>query len=161
MYLTTAEKCMTTMLQCGYADLDLLDNLYSELGEECADEETILSESPSLNDIIYELYSAVQDNMVEYLRNFVNGTADSEEDTIEDYVETEYCEETEEERKRIHDRITRAVEENIEKLENSSPYANCSNSSFDSDLDQVVNWEYSLHDNAINLIKYWVKNLDE
>lgn len=161
MYLTTAEKCMTTMLQCGYADLDLLDNLYSELGEECADEETILSESPSLNDIIYELYSAVQDNMVEYLRNFVNGTADSEEDTIDDYVETEYCEETEEERKRIHDRITRAVEENIEKLENSSPYANCSNSSFDSDLDQVVNWEYSLHDNAINLIKYWVENLDE
>lgn len=161
MYLTTAEKCMTTMLQCGYADLDLLDNLYSELGEECADEETILSEHPSLNDIIYELYSAVQYNMVEYLRNFVNGTADSEEDTIDDYVETEYCEETEEERKRIHDRITRAVEENIQKLENSSPYANCSNSSFDSDLDQVVNWEYSLHDNAINLIKYWVKNLDE
>lgn len=161
MYLTTAEKVMTTMLQCGYADLDLLDNLYSELGEECADEETILSESPTLNDIIYELYSAVQDNMVEYLKNFINGTADSEEDTIDDYIETEYCEETQEERKRIHDRITRAVEENIKKLENSSPYTNRSDSRFDNDLDQVVDWEYSIHDNAINLIKYWVKQLKD
>lgn len=161
MYLTTAEKCMTTMLQCGYADLDLLDNIYSELGEECADEETILSESPTLNDIIYELYSAVQDNMVEYLKNFINGTADSEEDTIDDYIETEYCEETQEERKRIHDRMTRAVEENIQKLENSSPYANCLDSRFDNDIDQIVNWEYSLRDNAINLIKYWVDSLED
>ena len=161
MYLTTAEKCMTTMLQCGYADLDLLDNLYSELGEECADEETILSENPTLNDIIYELYSAVQDNMVEYLKNFINGTADSEEDTIDDYIETEYCEETQEERKRIHDRMTRAVEENIQKLENSSPYANCLDSIIDNDIDQIVNWEYSLRDNAINLIKYWVDSLED
>ena len=161
MYLTTAEKCMTTMLQCGYADLDLLDNLYSELGEECADEETILSENPTLNDIIYELYSAVQDNMVEYLKNFINGTADSEEDTIDDYIETEYCEETQEERKRIHDRMTRAVEENIQKLENSSPYANCLDRRFDNDIYQIVNWEYSLRDNAINLIKYWVDSLED
>lgn len=161
MYLTTAEKYMTTTLHCGYADLDLLDNLYSKLGEECTDEETILTENPTLNDIIYELYSAVQYNMVEYLKNFINGTTDSGEYTIDDYIETEYCEETEEERKRIHDLMIRAVEENIQKLENSSPYANRSDSRFDNDLDQVTDWGYSLHDNAINLVKYWVKNLDD
>ena len=155
--MDTNEKVLTSLLQCGYADLTLLDNLYSELGEECADEETILANNPTLNDIIYELYSAVQDNMVEYLKNFVNGTADYEEDTLDDYVETEYCEETKEERKRIHDLMTKAVEENITKLENSSPYANCLDSHFNNVLDYTVDWEYSLHDNAINLIKYWVK----
>lgn len=159
--MDTKTAALTTMLQCGSADLDMLDRLYSELGEECADEETILEENHTLNGIIYALYSTVQFDMVTYLKNFVNSTADSEEDTIDDYIETEYCEETKEERKRIHDLITRAVDENITKLENSYPYANCLDSSFNSDLDQVVDWEYSLHDNAINLIEYWVRNLED
>ena len=161
MYLTTAEKYMTAKLQCDYANLELLDNLYSELGEECTDPDTLVRDSESLNDLIYSLYIEVTSGMVEYLTKFVNNTADSEEDTIDDYIETEYCEETQEERKRIHDRITRAVEENIKKLENSSPYTNRSDSRFDNDLDQVVDWDYSIHDNAINLIKYWVKQLED
>ena len=161
MYLTTAEKYMTAKLQCGYANLELLDNLYSELGEECTDPDTLVRDSESLNDLIYSLYAEVTSDIANYIAKFVNNTADSEEDTIDDYIETEYCEETEEEHKRIHDLMTRAVEENIKKLENSSPCANCSASRFDNDLDQVVDWEYSLHDNAINLIKYWVKQLED
>ena len=161
MYLTTAEKYMTAKLQCGYEDLSMLDNLYSELGEECTDPDTLVRDSGSLNFLIYSLYTEVTSDIADYIVKFVNNTADSVEDTIDDYIETEYCEETEEERKRIHDRTTRAIEENIQKLENSSPYTNCSASCFNNDLDQVVNWEYSLHDNAINLIKYWVKQLED
>lgn len=161
MYLTTAEKYMTAKLQCGYANLELLDNLYSELGEECTDPNTLVKGSDSLNDLIYSLYTEVTINIVEYLTKFINNTADSVEDTIDDYIETEYGGETEEERKRIYDRMTRAIEGNIQKLKNSSPYTNCSDSYFNNDLDQVVDWEYSLHDNAINLIKYWVKQLED
>lgn len=139
----------------------MLDNLYSELGGECTDPDTLVEESENFNSLIYSLYLEVTGDMVEYLTKFINNTADSEEDTIDDYIETEYCEETEEERKRIHDRMTRAVEENIQKLENSSPYANGSDSYFNNDLDQVVDWEYSLHDNAINLIKYWADRLKD
>ena len=40
-------------------------------------------------------------------------------------------------------------------------YANCLDSRFDNDIDQIVNWEYSLRDNAINLIKYWVDSLED
>lgn len=159
MQLTTVELYLTTKLQCGYADLSMLDNLYSELGEECTNPDTLVMDNENLNSLIYSLYTEVTSNMADYLIKFINNTADSKKDTIDDYIETEYGGEAEEERKRIRNLMTEVVEKNIKKLENSSPYTNCSDSYFNNDLDQVVDWGYSLRDNAINLIKYWVKQI--
>ena len=68
MNLTTNEKILTTLFNCGYADLSMLDDCFSELAEEACDPMDILEEllnngNLNLNNFLYEVYKEITDSV--------------------------------------------------------------------------------------------------
>ena len=68
MNLTTNEKILTTLFNCGYADLGMLDDCFSELAEEACDPMDILEEllnngNLNLNNFLYEVYREITDKV--------------------------------------------------------------------------------------------------
>ena len=48
------------------------------------------------------------------------------------------------------------IEKNLEEMENQYPYTNCLDSHYGTDLDQTLDEDLGIFDNAISLIKYWL-----
>ena len=55
MTLSASEVYVMEKLNCGSADLRMLDDLYSTLGEECVDTEEAVKEADDLNYLLGDL----------------------------------------------------------------------------------------------------------
>ena len=90
MQLSTNECLLTDLLDCGYADLDMLDGLYNTIGDEIyyGDRSDLLKQAVAngegLNGILYEFYIDV-----------TLAVKDKIEDLLEEYEEAEDKEITE------------------------------------------------------------------
>ena len=152
MYLSTYECYLTEKLNCGVADLDMLDNLYSKLGEDCVDTEEVVRDTNDLNELLFELYYSVTSKVADEIRSI----ADSKE-TL--YLQVR--ENGEEVNKDVE--ITPYIEEQLNKVaddldDNNSPYCNYLDTHFQNELDQTVDWEISAYENSIELIQYLVNH---
>ena len=164
MQLSTNECLLTDLLDCGYADLDMLDGLYETIGDEiyCGNRSDLLKQAVAngsgLNGILYEFYTDV-----------ALAIEDDIEDLLEEYEQAEDKEITElvRELDRIfytaEDKFVPLTDEELELLKdkmkdlyNVHPYCNCLDSSFQNDLDQTFDSDESVRTNAVDLIKFWL-----
>ena len=149
MNLSALECYAIDKLQCGVADLCMLDNIYSTLGEECYNAEDLVDGSGDLNDLLYNAYSSITDYVQAEIYEIIDGE-DGLDIVIND--EVKYIKFTEENRE-----IIRKLADDLTKY---SPYCNCLDTSFQSDLDQTVDFEASIKSNAEYLITYWAEDED-
>ena len=156
MTYSALELYASAKLDCGVADLSMLEELYSTLGEDCVDPDQVSKDNETLSDILYELYNTIQDRIEKYIHNFIDNTAEDIEDTLDDYMNTNF-DGTDEEKGKETQRVIDIVKDELSRLEGTSCYVNSSATSFDNDIRQIVDWDKSLRDNALELIEYWVK----
>ena len=148
MQLSSLECYATAKLNCGYADLEMLDNVYSKLAEDCCyDIDEIISRVDDLNELLYEVYwqvtSKVQDEILDRI-----DSKEPMELVINDKVV--YFEITDEQAEKL--------KELAEGLTENSPFCNCLDTYFQNDLDRTVDWENGLYSNVEDLIRYWVES---
>lgn len=164
MQLSTNECLLTDLLDCGYADLDMLDGLYNTIGDEIyyGDRSDMLkravADGSGLNGILYEFYvdvtlavkDKIEDLLEEYEEADDKGITDlvRELDLIFYTAEDKFVPLTYEELELLKDKT--------EDLNNVNPYCNCLDSSFQNDLDQTFDDDESVLTNAVDLIKFWL-----
>lgn len=174
MYLTTNETILTTLFNCGVADLDMLENCFQTLSEDACNPTGILEElrdngELSLNRFLFDVYYSITDavyNKAYELFNNAELTTDItgynvfKIDTEETYREIEPSINfaTEGERKEFCDKVLvklcNAINEN-------NPFTNCLDTYFQNELDQVVDFELNVLENAILVLKYIASNIEE
>lgn len=150
MNLTTNEKILTTLFNCGYADLSMLDDCFSELAEEACDPMDILEEllnngNLNLNNFLYEVYREITDKV--YTKAHVMLSNESEL-TIEIELPENF------DTNNVLEQINNRINEN-------TPFTNCMDTHFQNELDEVIDWSESVEHNAINVIKYLIENYDD
>ena len=150
MNLTTNEKILTTLFNCGYADLSMLDDCFSELAEEACDPMDILEEllnngNLNLNNFLYEVYREITDKV--YTKVHVMLSNESELTTeieLPENLDTN----------NVLEQINNRINEN-------TPFTNCMDTHFQNELDEVIGWSESVEHNAINVIKYLIENYED
>ena len=149
MNLSALECYAIDKLQCGTSDLCMLDNVYSTLGEECYDTEDLVDESGDLNDLLYRAYSYIAERIQEAILDMLE-----DEEGLDVVIDDEvrYIEFTEDNKE--------AISKLADELSKNYPYCNCLDTSFQSDLDQTVDFEASLSSNIEYLITYWAEDED-
>ena len=174
--MNTMECVITDLFECGYADISMLDILYSDLAESIGmDSQSILKDSLTydgdLNSVIFRAYEEItsaitnrltnlMDEYVDTLRNNkpTEETRNTElQELLEKYLYTD--EETEDHdlvMKPLTKRQLNIIYNKIEEMENSSPFTNFLDSYFQNDLDQTLDEEDTLDNNCKALIEYWV-----
>ena len=174
--MNTETLVLTDLLDCGYADISMLDILYSDLAEGIGmDSQGILKDSLTyggdLNSVIVRAYEEITSAITNRLTNLMDDYVDTlrggkpTEDTrdtdlqylLDRYLYTD--EETEDHdlvMKPLTKRQLNIIYDKIEEMENSSPYANFLDSHFQNDLDQTLDEEDTLDNNCKALIEYWV-----
>lgn len=150
MNLTTNEKILTTLFNCGYADLSMLDDCFSELAEEACDPMDILEEllnngNLNLNNFLYEVYREITDSV--YTKAHVMLSNESELTT-----EIELPENLD---------INNVLEKINNRINENTPFTNCMDTHFQNELDEVIDWSESVENNAINVIKYLIENYED
>ena len=163
MQLSTNECLLTDLLDCGYADLDMLDGLYETIGDEIyyGDRSDLLKRAVAngdgLNGILYEFYTdvtlAVKDKIEDLIEEYENAEDKEITELVEGldllmYKEDKFIPLTDEELELLKDKT--------EDLNDVNPYCNCLDSSFQNDLDQTFNSDESVLTNAIDLIEFWL-----
>ena len=174
--MNTMECVIADLFECGYADISVLDILYSDLAESIGmDSQGILKDSLTydgdLNSIIFRAYEEITSAVTNRLTNLMDEYVDTlrnnkpQEETrntelqelLENYLYTD--EETEDHdlvMKPLTKRQLNIIYNKIEEMENSSPYTNFLDSHFQNDLDQTLDEEDTLDNNCKALIEYWV-----
>lgn len=168
--MDTKTLLLTDILNCGYADLDMLDIIYSTLADEIyyGDRTELLQRAinngSGFNGILYDLYTditlAIKDKIEDLVEEYEN--------TLEEGKDTSITELSE-----ILDNITYNAEEDkyipltieqltiikdkIQEMESSYPYCNYLDSYFQNDLDQTLDEEVGVDDNCKYLLEYWLK----
>ena len=150
MNLTTDEKILTTLFHCGYADLGMLDDCFSELAEEACDPMDILEEllnngSLNLNNFLYEVYKEITDKV--YTKAHAMLSNESELTTEIELPENFNT-------NNVLEKINNRINEN-------TPFTNCMDTHFQNELDEVIDWSESVEHNAINVIKYLIENYED
>lgn len=137
MNLTSLELYTTETLNCGTADLTMLDNIYSVLAEDAQERKEIFEEfpNPSLNTLLFETYITITYAVQEKVNELIK----------KEKINPEY-----------KNKLTKKAKE----LTEETPYANCLDTYFQNDLDQTVDFDKNVTENAKELINYW-KNNDE
>ena len=152
MTLSASEVYVMEKLGCGSADLCMLDELYSTLGEACVNTEEAVREAEDLNDLLYTLYNAVTDAVayeVEDIAKTEEGIQVSVKENGE-IKEFKYL--------LMTDSIKEQLLKKVEEMADTYPYCNCLDTHFQNDLDQTVDWEASVRSNAEDLIQYWFES---
>ena len=152
MTLSASEVYVMEKLNCGSADLRMLDDLYSTLGEECVDTEEAVKEADDLNYLLGDLYKAVTDAIayeVEDIAKTEEGIQVSVKENGE-IKEFKYL--------LMTDNIREQLLKKVEEMEGTYPYCNYLDTHFQNDLDQTVDWEASVRSNAEDLIQYWFES---
>lgn len=150
MNLTTNEKILTTLFNCGYADLSMLDDCFSELAEEACDPMDILEEllnngNLNLNNFLYEVYREITDKV--YNKAYTMLSNESELTTEIELPENF-------DTNNVLEQINNRINEN-------TPFTNCMDTHFQNELDEVIDCSESVEDNAINVIKYLIENYED
>lgn len=163
MNLTTNEKILTTLFNCGYADLSMLDDCFSELAEEACDPMDILEEllhngNLNLNNFLYEVYREITDSV--YTNAHVMLSSESELVVNGTGNKTLFINTTEIELPENVD-TNNILEKINNRINENTPYTNCLDTHFQNELDEVIDWSASVENNAINVIKYLIENYEE
>lgn len=152
MTFSASELYTMEKLNCGSADLCMLDELYSTLGEACVNTEEIVREADNLNYLLGVLYSVVTRTVayeVEDIAKTEEGTQVSVKENGE-IKEFKYL--------LMTDSIKRQLLKKVEEMTSTCPYCNCLDTYFQNDLDQTVDWEAGVRSNAEDLIQYWFES---
>ena len=150
MNLTTNEKILTTLFNCGYADLSMLDDCFSELAEEACDPMDILEEllnngNLNLNNFLYEVYKEITDSVYNKAHAILSNESElTTEIELPENFDTN----------NVLEQINNRINEN-------TPFTNCMDTHFQNELDEVIDWSESVEDNAINVIKYLIENYED
>ena len=150
MNLTTNEKILTTLFNCGYADLSMLDDCFSELAEEACDPMDILEEllnngNLNLNNFLYEVYREITDSVYTKAHEMLSNESElTIEIELPENLDTN----------NVLEKINNRINEN-------TPFTNCMDTHFQNELDEVIDWSESVEDNAINVIKYLIENYED
>lgn len=137
-------KALAIILECEPSELKVLYKFDTELGKEVSDLEFALQSHSNLNKIVYRLMGEVKVDVVHEAIDILNGHVEdaSREEIFADNnikVANESA---------LHDRL--------EYLLFSMP--NAEKFLYGTELDKTVDFDLSVRDNAINLIKYLVKD---
>lgn len=163
MQLCTNECLLTDLLDCGYADLSMLDGLYNTIGDEIyyGDRSDLLKRAVGnggLNGILYEFYIdvtlAVKDKIEDLLEEYEEADDKEITELVEELQNIFYN--TEDKFVPLTDKELELIKEKTEDLNNVNPYCNCLDSYFRNDLDQTFDDDESVLTNAVDLIKYWL-----
>ena len=170
MQLSTIECVLTDIMDCGYEDLDMLSVLYSTIGDKVLsyERESLVKDAGQNGGLNYVLYKAyyyikerVADELEELINNYISIENKEESDLAEESLLLWEVKEVKGEKeykfKPLKKKQIKEIQENIETIRESKPYANCSDSRFQNDLDQVFNEDDTVQENAISLIEYWIK----
>ena len=170
MQLSTIECVLTDIMDCGYEDLDMLSVLYSTIGDEVLsyERESLVKnagQNGGLNYVLFEAYSYIKervaDELEELINNYINAENKEESDLAEESLSLWEVKKVKDEKeykfKPLEEEQIKEIQENIKTIRESKPYTNCSNSSFQNDLDQVFDEGDTAQRNAISLIEYWIK----
>ena len=150
MNLTTNEKILTTLFNCGYADLSMLDDCFSELAEEACDPMDILEEllnngNLNLNNFLYEVYREITDRVYTKAHAMLSNESElTTEIELPENFDTN----------NVLEQINNRINEN-------TPFTNCMDTHFQNELDEVIDWSESVEHNAINVIKYLIENYED
>ena len=134
--MTIAETYACTKLQCGRADLCMLEQVYSPLAESAFEAQgltldDVLEEYTTLEDLLYVTYKAVAGRVNKVLKEKVESVEDQE--AVGSYV--------------------REQQENF----TVRPFINYLCSRFNNDLDDVVDWDEDVEYNADLVFDKWVE----
>ena len=170
MQLSTIECVLTDIMDCGYADLDMLSVLYSTIGDEVLsyERESLVKDAGQNGGLNYVLFKAyyyikekIADELEELINNYINAEDKEETDIANEisslWEEREVKGKKEYKFKPLKKKQIKEIQENIEKIRESEPYTNCLSSSFQNDLDQVFSEDDTVQENAIDLLKYWIE----
>lgn len=146
MNFSSLELYAMDKLQCGSADLCMLDNVYSTLGEDVYDTSELVNEADSLNYLLEYAYNQIS----EAIKNKIYEIVD-EGETLELVVDE--CLITLDV-SQVADQLRKLADE----LTEHYAYANCLDTSFQNDLDQTVDWDLGVGDNMDELIEYWISS---
>ena len=150
MKLTTDEKILTTLFHCGYVDLSMLDDCFSELAEEACDPMDILEEllnngNLNLNNFLYEVYKEITDSVYTKANAMLSNESElTTEIELPENFDTN----------NVLEQINNRINEN-------TPFTNCLDTHFQNELDEVIDWSESVEHNAINVIKYLIENYED
>lgn len=164
MQLSTNECLLTDLLDCGYADLDMLDGLYETIGDEIyyGDRSDLLKRAVAngdgLNGILYEFYTDVTLAVKDRIEDLIEEYENAEDKEITELVgELDFLMYGEgDEFVPLTDEEILLIKDKTEEMNNVNPYCNCLDSNFQNDLDQTFDSDESVLTNAIDLIKYWL-----
>ena len=164
MQLSTNECLLTDLLDCGYADLSMLDGLYNTIGDEIyyGDRTDMLkraiSNGEGLNGILYEFYTdvtlAVKDKIEDLLEEYTNAEDKEDTELVRELDGIFYS--AEDKFIPLKKKEMEMLKEKTDDLNNVHPFCNCLDSYFQNDLDQTFDDDESVLTNAIDLIKYWL-----
>lgn len=151
MYLTSTERFMTTILNCGCGDLSMLDECYTHLTDEIMDvddtvEELQRNRKLSLNNLLYEVYSEIRSAICNKANELINNstvlTENLEESDISFIVE------------HIEDLRNRICEEYLVDC-----WTNCQDSSINGVIEHILDCDKNCEQNAILLIAEFVEQI--
>ena len=146
MSFSSLELYAMDKLQCGSADLCMLDNVYSTLGEGVYDTEDLVNEADDLNYLLEYAYNQITEAVKDKIHEIVD-----DEETLELVVDG--CP-VMLDISQVADQLRDLADELIEHY----AYANCLDTSFQNDLDQTVDWDLDVSGNAEELIEYWISS---
>lgn len=167
--MNTQELVITDLLNCGYADISMLDILYSTLAEDVGIDsadtlKSAIQQDGDLNSVLYSVYSeitcSVKDRLQEMLNEYNDTlqdgkvTADTENTDLYSLI-SEYMvnPETDEITGLLEEHLN-LIDECINKLDTSYPFCNFLDSYFQNDLDQTLDEDAGVDQNIKNLLEY-------
>lgn len=139
---TSLECFAMDKLNCGIDDLQMLDYIYSPLGETYVNTYNVVNRHDTLNDILSELFDSVLYDVCYYIRTL------SRKDVIKFNDDTEL-------------KITAELGSKMRELaiieEGYGVYVNYLDTKFFGNLEDVIDWDLTVADNALLLIQYWLE----
>ena len=168
--MDTKTLLLTDILNCGYADLDMLDIVYSTLADEIynGDRTDLLQRAINngngFNGILYDLYTditlAIKDRIEDLVEEYENALEEGKDTSITELSELldniTYNAEEDKYIPLTTEQLT-IIKDKIQEMENSYPYCNYLDSHFQNDLDQTLDEEVGVDDNCKYLLEYWLK----
>ncbi len=133
------ELYVMTKLNCGSGDLEMLEELFSPLVDDLDSnanlnrDDLIKEEAETFNDLFYTLYKCASENIINKASELLEKTEENDKEKYKN------------------------IEEEIWQAKESYPYINFLDSSFGNDLDQTINWDKTIEENAKDLLEYWEK----
>lgn len=149
MQLTSTERFMTKILNCGYGDLSLLDECYTHLTDEIMDVDDTVEHLQSngylsLNSLLYEVYRNIRSAICDKAGELITNPT-----VLEEYFEESDVSFIAGHFKDLQDKI------NEEYLVDC--WTNCQDSHINGVIEDILDHDKNCEQNAIALIKYLIR----